>query len=455
MLLTAPRRYVFTVLLRADKSEFYSLSFLFLCVSYLATAGVLALVVHYGVMDETFHLVYSKPYVDSGINLTTLYHHVPPTGVSSHLWFAGWMWLMPTITYTGLRLTTCLAILLLACVMYLSLSGIGTALQKKVLTASAFMFASPYFFLSVSAVMTEGPSLVFLFAGLLLLFISRFEHLGFFLLGCVLLGVATVARFYFIPLLPALLVVLLLTDYKKHGFDYQRVTCRRLLFYGCVCLGLIPLIGLILLWGGLTPPSFNQLSDLKSGVGFNATRPISVLAIIGAYITPVVLVNTGWNSRLWPPIGVALAVALVLVVCRVNVFHTTALGTTVFSGLIEHGLFWIREKSGSDLLFCLSLFAVYSFTLFSLFIVVRHAVDFIQLDRFADKGMVFSLAFVLFFVLVQAFVGGNHPFFERYLIHPWPFMGYVLVGLFPRWFNVRSFFILATYTGLAVAILVG
>ncbi|RYF66568.1 MAG: hypothetical protein EOO39_22780, partial [Cytophagaceae bacterium] len=210
----------------------YRTDFLLICLFYVLIAGAFAIRVHYGVMDEDFHLSASQSFADGGVNRSTLYHHLPPTGVASHIWFALWLRLFPGISYIGLRLISCMALGVLAVFTFFQLKTSRVASQKTVLAATLFMLAFPYFFLSVSTLMTEGPSLLFLGTGLLFLFMSRFQHLLPFGLGCLLLGLTTIARFYFIPLLPALFIVLSLSDwqqYRQFGFLYR--PGRRILMY--------------------------------------------------------------------------------------------------------------------------------------------------------------------------------------------------------------------------------
>ncbi len=451
MKLTTAHTYPSNTSATAEGSNLYRQYFIAVCAFYLVMAGVLAVMVQYGVMDEDFHLEYSRPFVKFGFNTTTLYRHVPPTGVSSHLWFAFWMWLFPGINFIGLRLITCAALLLLAGVTCLNFRAMSVTSQQKILAVSLFMLVCPYFFLSVSTVMTEGPALLFLFAGLLLLALSRFERLLPFFMGSLLLGLTTIARFYYIPLLPTLFIVLLLSDWQR--YDFKTIIKDRLLFYAAIGVSLLPLIGLILLWGGLTPPFFEQWSKLRSGVSFNAFRPLSALAIMGVYVAPFVLLNVSRTSAsLIRAIAISLPLALVLALLQINLFHDSLSVNDVFSGPIEHGLAWIESRG--PLAFGAGLFVVYSLSLLCLVIVIQKLLYFIQTRDFSDKGLVFSVVFVGAFITSQAFVGGNHPFFDRYLIHPWPFIGYIIVRLFPQFLNPRTYLVLAAYTTLSVMILI-
>ncbi|MFD2937132.1 hypothetical protein [Spirosoma flavum] len=434
-------------------NKLYRQYFLAIWAFYLLIASLLAILVRYGVMDEDFHLAASRSFANFGVNPTTLSNHVPPTGVASHIWFALWIWLFPGINYIGLRLITCAGIAILAGCTFVQLKNISVVSQRKIVAVSLFMLAFPYFFLSVSTVMTEGPALLCLFAGLLLLFVSRLQHLLPFFLGCLLLGFTTIARFYFIPLLPALVIVLLLSHWRRyvqHGF--KSIGAAKVLMYLAIGVSLLPLVGLIFLWRGLTPPAFNQWSILRSGISFNAFRPFSTLAITGVYIAPVVLLNISLTSALLVrTLSIALCLALILAVCEINLFHDSLSVSNVFSGPIEHSLAWIKSKG--DMALYMGLFTIYSLSLFSLAIVIKWTFYYIRKKDFSDKGLLFSVVFVFFFVVSQAFVGGNHPFFERYLFHPWPFIGYIIVSMFPGFLNVRTYLALAAYTLLSVIIL--
>ncbi|MCX6217289.1 hypothetical protein [Spirosoma sp.] len=438
----------------ADSNKTYRRYFLVICLLYLVIAAVLAVLVRWGVMDEDFHLESSLPFAKSGVNSTTLYNHVPPTGVSSHIWFAAWVWLFPGITYVGLRLITCAFLVVLVAWTYTHMKTLSTDSQRKVLAATLFMLAFPYFFLSVSTVMTEGPSMLYLIAGLLLLSISRLQRLLPFFLGCLFLGLTTISRFYYIPLLPALAVVLFVADWKdfiKTGT--KSISTNKVLMYLAIAVSLLPLVGLIILWGGMTPPAFHQWSKLRSGISFNAFRPVSSLALVGIYSAPAVLVNVNWGSKgIRSIMLISLGLALVLALFNVNLFHDSSSVNDVFSGPIEHTLAWFTARG--NLAQSLGMFGIYGLSFFSLAIVGEKVVQYIRQQDFSDGGLVFSIVFVVFFIASQAFVGGNHPFFDRYLAHPWPFMGYILVCLFPRFLNSRTYLVLAAYTVLSVMILV-
>jgi len=424
-----------------------------ICLFYVLIAGAFAIWVHYGVMDEDFHLSASQSFADGGVNRSTLYHHLPPTGVASHIWFALWLRLFPGISYIGLRLISCIALGVLAVFTFFQLKTSRVVSQKTVLAATLFMLAFPYFFLSVSTLMTEGPSLLFLGAGLLFLFTSRFQHLLPFGLGCLLLGLTTIARFYFIPLLPTLFIVLFLSDwqqYRQTGLLYR--PGRRVLMYIFIVISALPLGGLILLWGGLTPPGFNQWSELRLGISFNPFRPFSALAMVGVYTAPFVFVNVDWRSELFSrKVLVACLIAFLLALLRVNLFHDRLSISTVYSGPIEHGLAWLQAKY--DLLLSLGLFFLYGAGLSSLVLITQRLTASINNRNLPDKGLVFSLVFVILFLLSQAFVGGNHPFYDRYLIHPWPFIGYVLASLVPTFLNARTYLVVAAYTVFSILIL--
>ncbi|GAB3021147.1 hypothetical protein [Spirosoma pulveris] len=436
-----------------NNSKTYRRYFLIICLVYLGVAAVLAVLVQWGVMDEDFHLESSLPFAKSGVNTTTLYNHVPPTGVSSHIWFAIWIWLFPGITYVGLRLITCGFLVVLVVWAYIHLKTLSTIAQRKLLAATLFMLAFPYFFLSVSTVMTEGPSMLYLFAGLLFLSISRLQRLLPFFLGCLLLGLTTISRFYYIPLLPALAVVLFVTDWNEFvQRGVKSITSSKVLMYLAIAVSLLPLVGLIVLWGGMTPPAFHQWSKLRSGISFNAFRPVSSLALVGIYSAPAVLVNVNWRSTgIRTLLLISFGLALVLALFRINLFHDASSVNDVFSGPIEHGLAWLTARGSVEL--SLGMFAVYSLSFLSLVVVGDKLMQYVRQQNFSDAGLVFSIVFVAFFIASQAFVGGNHPFFDRYLAHPWPFMGYILVAFFPKFLNPRTYLVLAAYTVLSVMIL--
>ncbi|MBN8823822.1 MULTISPECIES: hypothetical protein [unclassified Spirosoma] len=436
-----------------DYTKPYRQYFISICAVYLLVAGWLAIRVRFGVMDELFHLEYSLPFAKSGLTKTTLYRHVPPTGVASHLWFALWIWLFPTIDYIGLRLITCMALAGLAVATYVHLRSFSGVWQRRILAASVFTLVCPYFFLSVSTVMTEGPSLVFLFAGLLLLSVSRLERLFPFFLACCLLGLTTIARFYYIPLLPALFVVLAVEDWERYRqIGVKAFTTHRILFYVSIGISLLPLAGLVSLWGGFTPPLFHQWSKLRSGVSFNALRPISAFILTGIYIAPIVWLS-GFRylkSALSIVIG-SFMLALILALLQINLLRDPESVNDVFSGPIEHGLGWLMAKG--QLAISLGLLVVYTLGFVSLVIVIQQLFQILMAEGFVDKGLVFSIAFVALFIASQAFIGGNHPFFERYLIHPWPFIGYGLIRAFPESTNIKTYAVLAVYTVVSVLLL--
>ncbi|AUD04360.1 hypothetical protein [Spirosoma pollinicola] len=437
-----------------NENKAYAWYFAAISAVYLIIAAGLAVRVKWGVMDEDFHLESSKPFAQFGINYTTLYNHVPPTGVSSHFWFAFWLWLFPGIDYIGLRLITCAGLALLVGLIYFYLRTISVDSQRKILGASLFMLAFPYFFLSVSTVMTEGPSYIFLFASLLILAVSRLRQLPLFFLACVLLGCTTVSRFYFIPLLPALFVVLFVADWEQYNQQGAvNELGRKLLRYLFIAVGILPLVGLAIIWGGLTPPAFHQWSKLRSGISFNTFRPLSTFILIGIYVAPIVLVNVYWKAKgLLRSVGIGVAVALILALVNVNLFHDSSSVNDVTSGPVEHTLAWLISRG--ELAYRAGLFMFYSLSFISMAVIIPWIVDFVKAKDYSDKALVYSIAFVVLFVISQAFVGGNHPFFERYLTHPWPFLGYILVCMFPRFLTTRTYLALGVFTVFSVFMLI-
>ncbi|WP_461135801.1 hypothetical protein [Spirosoma lituiforme] len=448
--LSPPSRIVFPVVQGRPPYRQYALM---VCLLYVSIASVLAVRIRYGVMDEDFHLSAIRAFAQGGVTKATLYHHLPPTGVSSHIWFALWLRLFPGIDYVGLRLISCVALGVLAVFAFSQLASVRLSVQKTVLAATLFMLAFPYFFLSVSTLMTEGPSLLFLGAGLLFLFVSRFQRLLPFCLGCLLLGLTTIARFYFIPLLPTLFIVLLLSGWQQHRqYGVRADLTHRILLYFSVAISALPLGGLIFLWGGLTPPGFNQWSELRLGVSFNPFRPFSALAMVGIYTAPFVLLNVSWASEMLSrKMLVVWLAALSLALFRVNLFHDSLSIDTVYSGPIEHSLAWLQTKN--DLLVPVGLLVLYGFGLSSLVFMTKRIMASITDTGFSNTDLLFSVVFVSLFIISQAFVGGNHPFYDRYLIHPWPFIGYTIASLFPRFLNPRTCLVVAGYTVLSILIL--
>jgi hypothetical protein len=182
---------------------------------------------------------------------------------------------------------------------------------------------------------------------------------------------------------------------------------------------------LLHVWKGITSPTMaagTSYSNYQASVGVNLLRPVVTSFCIGFYLVPLTF-PAMWEmpaARKWRGLAVAVVVGVAAIPFRerivdIGVLHSVI--ETLSSRLPVGGA------------------AVFGFI--AVVIVFNAiAVGMLLWEKRAavpeSPPVLFAILAVLFYILEQLGVGGNVPFYDRYVLPMAPFMGLLAFALLPK-----------------------
>jgi hypothetical protein len=393
------------------------------------------------------HAVYDDPnnfpdvqrYASEGVSVGTIRHHQNPTGPTSFVWMAAGVRLFGSDGLRDARLASLISWVLLGA----SILFLGERSSYPQLWYAAFLvtLVFPHAVSTSALVLTEGPALLFALLGVLA-WLEAFSRpaislrLGLLgILGGFSLGMAVTCRQYFLALLPAALFFAI--------FEIRRNKATRdWRWYLPAALSLlaasVPVLMLLFVWKNFSSPGMVagvSYQGQQARVGMNFFRPLVAAVYAAAYFVPLtfpaMLRLKNFQRR------VALLFAVV-----------GAAGITYFSSLIlQPGplnsliRFASRLPHGGTVLFAaIAIVVLYNAASVCLLLwEQRHSLS-------SCAPAVFALLVVVFFVAEQIGVGGNLPFYDRYVLQIAPFLGLIAFTVLPRLTPARF----VTLAGLSV-----
>lgn len=372
------------------------------------------------VFDDIFNLPDVLRYAREGVSLRTIEPHINPAGPLAYVWMGALGTLLGGELWS-FRLVNLLSLL--------ALGGVLTWFGRKisaVAAAACAMLVNPYLPLASASLLTEVPSLLALMLGVLLWHsgLSSSSAPGWAMStrligGGTLIGLAITGRQYYLAALPAMAIVagtMLLTHSR---YALRPVTVAALA--ASLVVAVVPVLVLFWLWGGLTPRGMQtNLSEggFSAKIGFGAVRPLTALLLIGIYTIPLLWLQSG------------------KLVDRGALFICSALALVVVAAVPQDALWCIPgvqnvcgpvgglEVYASSKAAALGLLYNVAASLVGFYGVFLLGQALLQ-SKFsaADSMSVFAATFLLMFVIEQFFVGGNIPFYERYMLQVAPFIG--------------------------------
>ncbi len=286
----------------------------------------------------------------------------------------------------------------------------------------------PHSAIASATALTEAPALLFALTGVLAWTESASRQtrisaasLTAGVIGGLLTGLAITCRQYFMALLPAagVLTLFLLRD---------RPSRRNFRWLGTVFVSLttavIPVLVMVLTWRGITSPGTAtgaSYGNYHAGVGFNWFRPVVVIFFVTVYLLPYSF-PAMWRvslKRRWPALLSALLVGFVATYFRDSILDLGLLHTLVQAAS--------RIPTGGAVFFWLiTSVATYNATAVCLLLWGERS-------RLRTCGpVIFALLVVFFFIAEQFGVGGNIPFYDRYVLQLAPFLSLIGFWLFPK-----------------------
>src|SRR5216683_2009453 len=358
----------------------------------LFAANVISAVLFIGlvnrpVYDDPYNIFDVHNYATRGLSVGTLLSQRNPPGPTSFLWMAAGVRLLGGDELRDARIANLMSWLLL---------GAGVLIGAKY---------------SGSPQLWYGALLV------LLVFPHTLEATA-----TILTELAVTCRQYYLALLPA---AALFAFYQWRRLASQ----EKFRWLAGVILSLvltaIPVILLVLVWKGISSPgmatgtSYNHA--WKATVGRNLSRPIVVAFYVSAYLLPFTFPAMFQLKASQRRIGLLVAV---LGGIGVTYFSSLFLQPGPLNSLIRMAS---RLPYGGTVLFAvIAIGVIYNAaSVCCLLWEQRHSLS-------SRAPVVFAIFAVAFFIVEQFGVGGNLPFYDRYVLQIAPFLGLIAFTILPR-----------------------
>ena len=379
------------------------------------------------VYDDPYNITDVHAYATKGFSRATLLAQANPPGPTSFVWMAEAVRLLKGEELRDARIGALLSwVLLTAGVFFLARYGNFPEVWYGALLV---VLVFPHTVEASATVLTEGPSLLFAMLGAMawVQFASRSDvtplGLALGVAGGLSMGIAVTCRQYNLALLPAA-AVFALYQFLRRG----PASAGSVIWLVSAILTLVfaaaPVFLLALVWKGLSSPgmaSGTSYSNWQAGVGLNISRPMVVAFYMAVYLVPLtfpaMLVARRVRSR-----GVVLAA---LMSAAVAGFYSSALLTpgplrTVILTLAR------GEVMQHVAVGVVGFIAVYN--IWALGELIWEQRSLIE----ASAPLVFALLAIIFFICEQFGVGGNIPFYDRYVLNIAPFLGLLAFSVLPR-----------------------
>ncbi len=371
------------------------------------------------VYDDPYNIFDVHIYATRGLSVDTLLSQRNPPGPTSFLWMAAGVRLLGGGELRNARIANLMSWLLL---------GAGVLIGAKHSScpelwhgALLVLLVFPHTLEATATILTEGPALLFAVAGILawIEFASRpsitprLFALG--MLGGILMGLAVTCRQYYLALLPAAALFAF--------YQWRRLASHEK--FRWLVLTAIPVILLVLVWKGISSPgmatgtSYNH--TWKATVGRNLSRPIVVAFYVAAYLLPLTFPAMFQLKASQRRIGLLVAV---LGGIGVTYFSSLFLQPGPLNSLIRMAS---RLPYGGTVLFAvIAIGVIYNAaSVCCLLWDQRHSIS-------SRAPVVFAIFAVAFFIAEQFGVGGNLPFYDRYVLQIAPFLGLIAFTVLPR-----------------------
>jgi hypothetical protein len=396
-------------------------------VSNLISAVLFIGFVNRPVYDDGPNIYDVHNYATKGFTLETVVSQRNPPGPTSFAWMAAAVRVIGRNELRDARVGALFSWVLL---------GIGIFFGARFSRSPELWYAAllavlvfPHAVEAAATVLTEGPALFFAVIGALAWteFVSRANlGAGTFVigtLGCFSMGVAVTCRQYYLALLPAAGLLALLQLLRKTWGPREkwRWAMRVLL---SLCMGAVPVLLLVLAWKGISSPgmqsgtSYNMM--YKAGAGWNFIRPLNAALYVGLYLLPLTfpLMLRMKSAQRWAALAVAVLGGI-----AAGFFSGSLLQPGPLNSVVNAAT---RIPHGATIVFVLVVLATVYNTI-ALVLVLWEQRKLVL----STPPVAFALLTVIFFLLEQFGVGGNIPFYDRYVLQLAPFFGVIAFALLP------------------------
>ncbi len=404
-----------------------------LLVLNLISAALFIAFVNRPVFDDGFNIYDVHNYAAKGFSLDTIESQRNAPGPTSFAWMAVAVRVIGGNELRAARVGALFSWVLLAIGIFFGarFSRFPELWYAALLAALVF----PHAVEAAATVLTEGPALFFAVIGALAWteFVSRANFgVGAFIigiLGSLSMGVAVTCRQYNLALLPAagFLAAYKATTQVWGPGEKWRWAMRA---FFSLCMGAVPVLLLVLAWKGISSPgmqsgtSYNMMYN--AGAGWNFARPINAALYVGLYLLPLTfpLMLRMKSAQRWAAFAVAVLGGIAAGPFSGSLWQTGPLNSFVNSAA--------RFPQGATIVFGLIVAATIYNTI---------ALGLVLWDQrklvLSTPPVAFALSTVIFFLLEQFGVGGNIPFYDRYILQLAPFFGVIAFALLPALDSAR------------------
>ena len=370
------------------------------------------------VFDDLANMRDIQRYAADGVNAATLAAHVNPAGPVGYIWAAVMGQAIAHLSglplLTGARLAVCLAWLLLFILICVTVRS-GRERRGPAIAGAMYatILVAPHSAMSQALLLTEGPAVLFCVAACLFyLKAAEDEDQGSmqpWLLCGLLAGISVITRQYYLAVLPAFAAAVLFDSAPK-----RRLAPRLWRSVLILAAASIPVGALVLVWGGLTSPgmvSGASYAGYKAKLGIDVLRPLDAALAVSVY-SAMVLAPAGIAAARKVPFNVPLLLAIAAAVaCAFSRFPG--------EGPV-HSICELADRvMGHQLMrYAVVFVAVY---LLSALALAQPSGELGRLWK--DPGFRVASFALMLFIAEQFFVGGNIPFYDRYVMQCMPFIG--------------------------------
>lgn len=384
------------------------------------------------VYDDPNNLPDVHRYASEGVSPQTIRQHRNPTGPTSFLWMAAGLRILGGDELRDARLAALASWLFLGAGILLCAARSSS--PQLWYSALLVTLVFPHTLTASATVLTEGPALLFATLGVFFWLegVSQTSpsprHFLLGIGGGLSMGIAITCRQYYLAFLPAAVLLAYLQWMRTYAVKGSH---RGLLVFLSLLAATLPVLLMAAIWGGLSSPAMvaaTSYGSWKSAIGANFSRPFVAAFYLAVYLLPLSFPAT---ARLSSISRVKAAAFAVVAAAAISYAGPGFLQPGPLNSLIRYGA---RIPSGErSLLFVIAALAIYNAAaICSLLREQRQAL-------FSSMPVVFSLLAMVFFVVEQFGVGGNLPFYDRYVLQVAPFLGLIAFSILPRLTPSRLF----------------
>lgn len=373
------------------------------------------------IYDDVFNMLDVHRYVSRGISIDTLRSQVNAPGPTSFLCLAAVVRVLEGNELRDARVGALLSWLLLG-------GGILVGARRSRFPqfwyiALLVSLVAPHALTATASVLTEGPALFFAVMGVLIWVesvsrpVSTLRLALLAVMGGMFMGIAVTCRQYYLMLLPAAVLVALRQSRQGSAADSPP---RFVTSISSIVISLIPAFLLILIWKGFTSPGVGH-GTWDTKVGISLIRPIVAAFYVALYLVPLTFpaMSVLWAAQRWRALTFAAIAAIGTAQFRTYLLQPGPLKSLVHAAR--------QITTGEYILFGLiSFVTIYNVLSFGLVLWQKRA------NLLSSPPAVFASLATAMFIIEQVGVGGNMPFYERYMLQLAPFLGIFAFSVMPR-----------------------